>query len=129
MRQGKKLFSFVEVDANTPIQKLSVLDQFRVLIKKMANDDAAELKADDAVTQNLLHLKADLIGFLDTAVEPIRQGKKFAVSVAVSSDFEPVLQEVLNSSKFKNYYEITVSKPDIEFDVTYQIRVDLIAKE
>ena len=53
MRQGKKLFSFVEVDANTPIQKLSVLDQFRVLIKKMANDDAAELKADDAVTQNL----------------------------------------------------------------------------
>lgn len=129
MRQGKKLFSFVEVDANTPIQKLSVLDQFRVLIKKMANDDAAELKADDAVTQNLLHLKADLIGFLDTAVEPIRQGKKFAVSVAISSDFEPVLQEVLNSSKFKNYYEITVSKPDIEFDVTYQIRVDLIAKE
>lgn len=129
MRQGKKLFSFVEVDANTPIQKLSVLDQFRVLIKKMANDDAAELKADDAVTQNLLHLKADLIGFLDMAVEPIRQGKKFAVSVAISSDFEPVLQEVLNSSKFKNYYEITVSKPDIEFDVTYQIRVDLIAKE
>lgn len=129
MRQGKKLFSFVEVDANTPIQKLSVLDQFRVLIKKMANDDAAELKADDAVIQNLLHLKADLIGFLDTAVEPIRQGKKFAVSVAISSDFEPVLQEVLNSSKFKNYYEITVSKPDIEFDVTYQIRVDLIAKE
>ena len=44
MRQGKKLFTFVEVDANTPIQKLSVLDQFRVLIKKMANDDAAAVR-------------------------------------------------------------------------------------
>lgn len=129
MRQGKKLFTFVEVDANTPIQKLSVLDQFRVLIKKMANDDAVELKADDAVTQNLLHLKADLIGFLDKAVEPIRQGKRFAVSVSISSDFEPVMDEVLQSSRFKNYYNITVTKPDIEFDVTYQIRIDLVAKE
>ena len=129
MRQGKKLFTFVEVDANTPIQKLSVLDQFRVLIKKMANDDAAELKADDAVTQNLLHLKDELIGFLDKAVEPNRQGKRFAVSVSISSDFEPVMDEVLQSSRFKNYYNITVTKPDIEFDVTYQIRIDLVAKE
>ena len=39
------------------------------------------------------------------------------------------MDEVLQSSRFKNYYNITVTKPDIEFDVTYQIRIDLVAKE
>lgn len=129
MRQGKKLFSFIEVDANTPIQKLSVLDQFRVLVKKLAKDDAAELAANDAVTQSMLHLKADLIGFLNEAVEPIRQGKRHAVSVSLSSDFEPVLDEVLQSSRFRNYYNITVTRPEIDFDVAYEMRVDLVAKE
>lgn len=129
MKHSRKVFSFIEVDENTPIQKLTVMDQLRVLIKKLAHDDSAELLADDAVSQNLLHLKADLIGFLDEALEPIRQGRKRAVSVLISNEFDPVLDEVLSSTRISNYYDVTITRPDIEYDVTYQMRIDLVVKE
>lgn len=125
MYGGKKLFSFIEVDENTPIQKLSVMDQFRVLIKKMTADDAAELMAEDAVTLNLLRLKADLTGLLDEALEPIRQGKRRAVSISLSNEFDPVLDEVINSPNISNYYYVDVTRPDIEYDIPYKIRLDL----
>lgn len=125
MYGGKKLFSFIEVDENTPIQKLSVMDQFRVLIKKMTADDAAELMAEDAVTLNLLRLKADLIGLLDEALEPIRQGKRRAVSISLSNEFDPVLDEVINSPNISNYYYVDITRPDIEYDIPYKIRLDL----
>lgn len=125
----KKLFSFIDVDENTPIQKLSVMDQIRVIIKKMSHDDAEELRAEDAVTQNLLHLKADLLGFLDKSLEPLRQGKKRAVSLSIPNLYDPVLDEVLQSSKIANFYDVTVTRPDIEYDIKYNIRVDLVIKE
>lgn len=125
MYGGKKLFSFIEVDENTPIQKLSVMDQFRVLIKKMTADDATELMAEDAVTLNLLRLKADLIDLLDEALEPIRQGKRRAVSISLSNEFDPVLDEVINSPNISNYYYVDVTRPDIEYDIPYKIRLDL----
>lgn len=125
----KKLFSFIDVDENTPIQKLSVMDQIRVIIKKMSHDDAEELRAEDAVTQNLLHLKADLLGFLDKSLEPLRQGKKRAVSLSIPNLYDPVLDEVLQSSKIANFYDVTITRPDIEYDIKYNIRVDLVIKE
>ena len=125
MLGGKKLFSFIEVDENTPIQKLSVMDQLRVLIKKMTADDSAELMAEDAVTLNLLRLKADLTGLLDKALEPIRQGKRREVSISLSNEFDPVLDEVINSPNISNYYYVDVTRPDIEYDIPYKIRLDL----
>ena len=54
MAEGKKLYSFVEVDDSTPIQKLKISDQLRVLLKHLTYDAANELKNDDIVTQEYL---------------------------------------------------------------------------
>lgn len=128
MGKAKKLFSFIEVDENTPIQKLSVMDQIRVVIKKMTHDDAAELMAADAVTQQQLRLKADLVGFLDQCLAPIREGKHRAVSISLSNEFDPVIDEVFNSRRIANYYDVTITRPDIDFDVKYNMRVDMVVK-
>ena len=42
MARGKKLYSFVEVNDNTPFQKLKISDQFRVLLKHLTYDPANE---------------------------------------------------------------------------------------
>lgn len=128
MGKARKLFSFIEVDENTPIQKLTVMDQIRVVIKKMTHDDAAELMAADAVTQQQLRLKADLIGFLDTCLAPIREGKNRAVSISLSNEFDPVIDEVFNSRRIANYYDVKITRPDIDFDVKYFMRVDMEVK-
>lgn len=129
MNKYKKLFSFVEVDENTPLQKLSVMDQLRVVVKKLSHDDGAELLAMDAVTQSQVRMKADLLGFLDKALEPIRSGKRSAVSLLVSNEFDPVLYEVLESDRIARYYDVIVTRPDIDFDVEYKMRIDLVAKK
>lgn len=125
---GKKLFSFVEVDDNTPIQKLSVADQIRVAIKKLSKDDAAELEAEDALTYNYLVLQANLNDLIDTALKPVRQGKRSAVSISLSNKFDSVLEEVLDSPSIKEYYNTRVTRPNVDFDIPYFIRVDLEVK-
>ena len=36
--KGKKLFSFIAVDDDTPIQKLTFSEQLRVLIQRLTNE-------------------------------------------------------------------------------------------
>lgn len=126
--EKKKLFTYVEVDDNTPIQKLSVKDQLRVLIQRLTYDDASELKTEDAVTVNQLTLQANLMEFIHRATEPIRRGEKHKVTVMISNMFDPVLQQVLESHVISNYYAVEVQRPDIEYDVKYFITVKLEVK-
>lgn len=124
----KKLFSYVEVDDNTPIQKLSVKDQLRVLLQRLTQSDSDELKSEDAVTIEQLTLKANLLDFISRATEPIRQGKHRKVTMSISSNFNPVLQEVLESSSIVSYYNIEVNRPDIMYDIPHMITVKLEVK-
>lgn len=129
MPSEKRLFTFVEVDDKTPIQKLSLGDQFRVLLKQFTYDPANELKNDDIVTTEYMTLKANLSEFLRMSTEPLRSGKRREVIVNVSTDFNPVLQEVLNSHEIKDFYHVDVVKPKIEYDIPYDYLVRLRVKE
>lgn len=124
----KKLFTFVEVDDNTPIQKLSVKDQLHVLIKRLTHDDADELRAEDAITISELTLKANLLDFIYKSTNPIRRGEKHKVTLMISNDFDSVLDEVLTAPTVTNFYTVEVQRPDIDYDVHYLIQVKLEVK-
>lgn len=126
--KGKKLFSFIAVDDNTPIQKLTFSEQLRVLIQRMTNESKEQLKADDAETVYQLQLKANLLEFLQKATEKVRQGEHHSVTVSVSSKFLPVLQEVLESTSIATYYTYSVDKPEIDYDIEYFIQITLEVK-
>ena len=126
--KGKKLFSFIAVDDNTPIQKLTFSEQLRVLVQRMTNESKEQLKADDAETAYQLQLKANLLEFLHKATEKVRQGEHHSVTVAVSSKFLPVLDDVLSSSSISTFYTYTVEKPEIEYDIEYFIEITLEVK-
>ena len=126
--KGKKIFSFVEVDDSTPIQKLSLGEQLRVLIRRATNGDREQLKADDAETVYNLQLKANLLEFLYKATEKVRQGEHHSVTVSISSKFLPVLDDVLQSRSIASYYDVKVFKPEIEYDIDYYIEVTLEVK-
>lgn len=126
--KGQKLFSFLEVTDDTPIQKLSVLEQFRLLIRKLSNADSEQLRADDAETVYALQLQADLLEFFQKATEKVRQGAEKKVTCQVSSKFLPVLNDVIESASISPYYEVAVETPDIEYDIDYFIKVTLEVK-
>lgn len=115
----EKVFSYVKDDDKIPIQKLSLLDQIIVLFKKLTFDSSAELKREDLLTRETLKLKADLSNFLIGATESIRNGEHKSVHVKVSSKFNPVLDEVINSGRFANYYNIRIQSPYMEYDIEH----------
>ena len=129
MSEKKKLYTYIEVDDSTPIQKLKISDQLRVLLRQLTHDDANDLKNDDIATTHLLTLKANLFDIFYKSTAPIRNGKKKNVVVSVDSVFEPILNEVLSSPDIRNYYEVQVAKPEIEYDIPYNFLVKLTVKE
>lgn len=129
MAEGKKLYSFVEVDESTPVQKLKIADQLRVLLKYLTYDAANELKNEDIVTQEYMTLKANLAEFLRRATEPIRAGKRKEVIVNISSSFDPVFEEVINSHEIADFFTVDVVRPKIEYDIAYDFMVRLRVKE
>lgn len=129
MAEGKKLYSFVEVDDSTPIQKLKISDQLRLLLKSLTYDPANELKNDDIVTQEYMTLKANLSEFLRRATEPIRKGKRKEVIVNVSTHFNPVFEDVINSHEIADFYYVSVVRPKIDYDIPYDFMVRLTVKE
>ena len=128
-RNKQKLFSYVEIDDSTPIQKLKVTDQLRALFKNAVDDDAQELKAEDAATIYELQLKANLFEFLAKSTSPIKQGRHNSVTLNISSKFEPVLDEVLNDRRIANFYNVRVLRPNIDYDIDYMVEVKLEVKD
>ena len=127
-RRGKKLFSFLEVTDDTPIQKLSIAEQFRLLVRKLSNSDAEQLKADSAETVYMLQLQADLREFLYKATAKVRNGDEKSVTMEISSKFLPVLNTVLNSPAINPFYTWSISKPEIDLDIDYFFTLTLEAK-
>lgn len=129
MAGGKKLYSYVDVDDSTPIQKLKIWDQLRVLLKHLTYDPANELKSEDAVTTELMTLRANLSTFLKKATDPIRKGKRKEVIVNVSNKFDPVFDEVVKSPEISNFFYVDVVRPKIDYDIPYDFIVRLRVKE
>ena len=129
LADGKKLYSFVEVDDSTPVEKLKVSDQLRVLLKHLTYDPANELKNEDIVTQEYMTLKANLSEFLRKATDPIRLGKHQEVIVNVSNSFDAVFDEVINSHEIADFFYVDVVRPKIEYDIPYDFMVRLRVKE
>lgn len=119
---------YVDVTDNTPIQQLSAIDQIRVLLKKMTHDDAAELQAENAVTRHSLELQADLSSILNKALDPLRRGQAKAVSLSLPSVYDSVLDDVFNNSKIKEYYNTKITRPEVDYDIPYNFRLDVEVK-
>ena len=129
MAGEKQLYTFIEVDDKTPVQKLSIADQLRVILKKITEDPAHEWANEDAVTRERLMLKANLTEFLRKSVEPIKKGKRREVIIEVSNMFDPVLQEVLQSKAIRNYYNVEIARPKVEYDIPLNILLRITVKK
>jgi len=125
----KRLYSYVEVDDKTPVQKLGIADQLRVILKKLTEDPANELANEDAVTRERLILKANLTEFLRKSVEPMKKGKHKTVVIEVSNMFDPVLKEVLESKAITDYYHVEIARPHVEYDIPLNILLRVSIKQ
>lgn len=123
MAKLEKVYEYVVVNDNVPIQKLPLLDLIRVLIKELTKDVAKQLDNESEINTELMTLKANLYDFLEKATDVIREGTHYAVLVEVPSLYTPVWKEVINSDLFTKHYNVTVFKPDIEYDLPFNYTI------
>jgi hypothetical protein len=124
----QKLYSYTVVTDRTPVYKLSIPDQLRLLFRKLFDDGGELLKAEDAKTAETLKLQADLTEFFYRAARPLREGRENSVTMEISGRFGCVLDETLNSVKIAKYYNGTVKRPRSEFGSPNKFFVTLEVK-
>ncbi len=123
------LYTYVDVDDTTPVGKLKLSEQLRLILRKLTYDPAVELGAEDAVTSEYLTLKADLMDFVDRAVDSIRRGRHKNVTLSISSKFSAVLQDVFTSAEITNYFRVFIAQPKLDYDIPADILVRIEVKD
>lgn len=125
--EGELISRRVKVTEDTTIAKLSVLDQFKLLISRFNNDDVAELKAQESLSTNALTMQASLEKLIRTAASKLDGVNHSSVTLSVSSKYIPYMDEVIDEKHgLGRFYKITVFKKDLPVNVDYKfvIRVE-----
>ena len=128
-KEKQKLSSYIEIDDNTPMIKLSIRDQMRVILNKMAHDDARELDNEDEFAISEAKRRANLEDFLRKATKPLREGVHTSVSLRISSEFDDILKDVLESPQISRYYTVKMVRPEVDYNVHFNILVRLEVRQ
>lgn len=99
------------------------MDKLRYVLKHITYNPANELSNQDTYNQAYLELMANCYSLLYKASKPIRKGIHKSVTINVSSEFQPVLKEVITIPRLKRYYKITVKKPKTDYNIKFMFKV------
>lgn len=96
---GEVVNTHIKATESTTLAKLSLLDQFKLLIHKFSNDDAAELNAAEKLSRTTLKMRAALQNLFTHAVEGFDEGIHTSVTLRVSSKFLPYYDDVVDKER------------------------------
>lgn len=129
MLNGEVVNSHIKVTEDTTVAKLSVFDQLKLLINKFNNDDVAELKAQEALSSIALTHKASLQRLFLGATKDFENGKHNSVTVSVSSEYIPYLDEVIDPKYgLGRYFDFVVHKHELPPSIKYKFLVEIRRK-
>lgn len=127
MLRKEIVYNYID-DERVPIQRLTVLDQIRTLIKKVTSSSDSHLKGNKALLDKVSELEANLNEFLEQATKRLRERKEGYVKMEIDSMFKPVFDKVITSSRWTNYYNIKVEKPKTNLDISFLYIVEMELK-
>ena len=119
----------IKPDENTTLAKLSLTDMIRLLFSKISNNDVAELDANEKLSASYLKNVASLSKFIDKATERIINGAEKSVTVQLSSEYLPFIDEVIDPINGKGrYFNFEVYKKDLPQSVKHKFIVKISKK-
>lgn len=119
----------IKPDENTTLAKLSLTDMIRLLFSKISNNDVAELDANEKLSASYLKNVASLSKFIDKATERVINGTEKSVTVQLSSEYLPFIDEVIDPVNGKGrYFNFEVYKKDLPQSVKHKFIVKISKK-
>lgn len=127
--KGKRVFTFIDVNEYTPISQLGILDSLHLILQRLLYSRASELEVEDEVTKAYMTLKADCLKFLYAGAKPLREGLHDTATIELSSEFKPVIKDVIKSPKLKRFYKIDVTYPITEYGLDFVYTVQMVPRK
>lgn len=127
--KGEVVSTHIKATETTTLAKMSFFDQFKLLISKFNNSDAAELDAAEKLSQVTLKMRASLQNLFTKAAEGLDEGAHQSVTLEVSSKFLPYLDDVISETRgMGRYYKFDVVNRDLPVTVEYKFIVRISRK-
>lgn len=127
--EGEVVNIAIKATENTTLAKLSMWDQFKLLLRKFSNDDVAELDAAEKLSGVQLRMQASLQRLFTTAAEGLKEGKHKSVTLQVSSKYKPYLDDVIDKKRgMGRYYDFEIKDKDLPINVDYMFIVKIKKK-
>lgn len=127
--EGEVVSTHIKATESTTLAKLSFFDQFKLLLHRFNNNDAAELDAAEKLSRVTLKMRASLQNLFTKAVEGLDEGVHQSVTLEVSSKFLPYLNDVIDKDRgMGRYYSFDVISRDLPMSVEYKFIVRISRK-
>ena len=126
---GEIVSTHIKVTEGTTLAKLSIWDQFKLLIRKFSNDDVAELDAAEKLSGASARMRASLMHLINTATKEIKEGRRHSVTIAVSSKYLPYIDEVIDPVHGEGqFYEFIPHYKDLPPNIEYKFPLEIRKK-
>lgn len=127
----KPLYTRIKVTDKTQTQKLHIMDQLKLLLGKVSNDDTIKLEASEKISRANLEMQSALSNLVDSSVQMMKDRAQGSVTLSVSSRFKPYFKEVLSKDSGKGrFYDFEIyDKGSSVIGVDYFINMRIKSKE
>lgn len=124
MAEKKEICRSIKLTESINTAALSITDQIRLLFSRAVNNDEAELDARTKYNVENARRKSALSNLLTKAIDRMQELGESKVTIGVSSEFLPYIDEVTDSKRgLGRYYDIEVWKKDLPQTIRYRFTV------
>ncbi len=119
----------VKLTDSINVTELGFFDHLRLLLSRVSNSDEAELDARQQVTAEHMRRKAALENLFSNALKRMNEVGKSSVTLGVSSEFLPCLDEVIDKEYgMGRFYTFEVYKKNLPSTVKHKFTVVIRTK-
>ena len=119
----------VVITDDTKLASLTVFDQIRLLLARLSNSGASDIDVAEKVSVDKIKHISALKTFLEKATNKLTELGKDSITIKLSSEFVPYIDEVMNgASDFGKYYDIEVFRKNIPLSTPHYIIVRITKK-
>lgn len=130
MDESKIISKRVKLTENTTLVRLSLFDQFKLILSQFTSSEGKDLDALEKVSTLEYKKISSLTNFFNESIRRMKEAGKHSVTVKVDSDFLPYLDRVIDEKVgLGRYYNFKVYKKDYPIMIKYSFYITISKKE
>ena len=113
----KPIYTTIKVTSKTKTSNLPVIDQIKLLLGKVSNDETIKLETSEKLSKANLEMRSSLSNLINSVTARMRELGEKSVTVSISSRFKPYFDDILSPINGKGrFYNFTIIDKEIPIE-------------